>query len=245
MRLTYNDIFRHSDRLNPISSKTLLLAGKLAELGPEKTLLDLGSGKGFPSLLWASTFGVRIEGFDLNRKYVKYANSYARLLNLEHLAKFACRDIRELKLRHKYDAVASVGIGIAQVYGTAKMAVGNFRLLLKTGGFLIFGEPVWLIKPVPNGVQKALGTPEESLCTEVEMQHLLKEHNFEVRGSYVSTKEDWEYYIRPVYVAMQEIMKSQDELLSESQSVINGFKAEYQAAGKYWDMILWVAKAHE
>ena len=67
MQLTYNDIFRHTDRLNPISSRTLFLAGKLAELAPEKTLLDLGSGKGFPSLLWASTFGVRVEGFELNK----------------------------------------------------------------------------------------------------------------------------------------------------------------------------------
>ncbi len=245
MELTYNDIFKYSDRLNPISSKTLFLAGKLAELGPEKTLLDLGSGKGFPSLLWASAFGVRVEGFDLNKEGVKYANSYGRLLNLEHLVKYLCRDVRRLKLSYKYDAVASLGIGIGEVYGTAKTALQNFRLMLNKGGFLILAEPVWLIKPVPKGVQKALKTSEESLCTKVEMERLIKDHNFEVRGSYVSTKEDWEYYVRPVNVAMRETMKGQPELLSECQAVINGFQAEYHAAGKYWDMILWVAKAHE
>jgi len=221
------------------------LAGKLAELGPKRTLLDLGSGKGFPSLLWASAFGVRVEGFDLNSKYVKFANSYARLLNLEHLVEYLCRDVRGLKLRQKYDAIASLGIGIAEIYGTAETALENFRLMLKTGGFLLLAEPVWLIKKVPKKVQKTLGTPEEDLCTKVEMEHLLKDHNFEVRGSYVSTKEDWEYYIRPVNVAMREMMKSQPELLSECQAVINGFQAEYQAAGKDWDMLLWIAKAHE
>ncbi len=245
MKLTYDDIFKYSDRLNPISSKTLFLAGKLAELGPEKILLDLGSGKGFPSLLWASAFGVRVEGFELNSKYVQYANSYARLLNLEHLVRYLCRDVRELKLRQKYDAVASLGIGIAEIYGTAKTALENFRLMLKTGGFLLLAEPVWLIKKVPEEVQKALGTSEEGLCTKVEMERLLKDHNFEVRGSYVSTKEDWEYYMKPVNVAMRETMKNQPELLSECQAVIDGFQAEYQAAGKYWDMLLWVAKAHE
>jgi cyclopropane fatty-acyl-phospholipid synthase-like methyltransferase len=221
------------------------LAGKLAELGPKKTLLDLGSGKGFPSLLWASAFGVRVEGFDLNSHYVKFANSYARLLNLEHSVKYLCRDVRGLKLRQKYDAIASLGIGTAEIYGTAETALENFRLMLKTGGFLLLAEPVWLIKKVPKKVQKALGTPEENLCTKVEMERILKDHNFEVRVSFVSTKEDWEYYIRPVNVAMREMMKSQPELLSECQTVISGFQAEYQAAGKDWDMLLWVAKAHE
>jgi cyclopropane fatty-acyl-phospholipid synthase-like methyltransferase len=245
MRLTYTDIFKYSDRLNPLSSKTLFLAGKLAELGPEKILLDLGSGKGFPSLLWASAFGVRVEGVDLNGKYVKFANSYARLLNLEHLVRYLCQDVRGLKFRQKYDAVASLGIGIAEVYGTAKTALENFRLMLKTGGFLLLAEPVWLIKKVPKEVQKALETTEEDLCTKIQMERLLKNHNFEAWGSYVSTKEDWEYYIRPVNVAMQEMMKSQPELLSECQAVVDGSQAEYQAAGKYWDMILWVAKAHK
>jgi len=245
MKLTYDDIFKYSDRLNPISSKTLFLAGKLAGLGPEKTLLDLGSGKGFPSLLWASSFGVRVEGFDLNREYVKYANSYAKLSNLEHLARYWCRDVRNLKLDDQCDVVASLGLGIAEVYGTAKTAMDNFRLMLTTGGFLLLGEPVWLMTPVPKEVQEALGTSEENLCAKVEMERLLKDHDFEVRGAYVSTKEDWEYYIRPVNVAMREIMKSQPELLSECQDVTDSFQAEYRAAGKYWDMILWVAKFHE
>ncbi|MDH5481453.1 MAG: class I SAM-dependent methyltransferase [Candidatus Bathyarchaeota archaeon] len=243
MKLTYNDIFKHSDRLNPISAKTLLSAGRLAQFRPEKTLLDLGSGKGFPSLLWASTFGIKIEGFDLNRKYVNYANSYAKLLNLEHIAKYMCRDVRRLKPSHKYDIIASLGIGITEVYGTAKTALENFKLMTNPGGFLMLGEPVWLVRPVPKTVQKALETPEENLCAKVEMEHVLEDCDFQVQGSFVSTKEDWEYYIRPVHVAMQEIMKSQPELSSESQAIMKGFQAEHRAAGKHWDMILWVAKS--
>jgi len=58
MRLSYTEIFKYSDILNPISQTTLLSAGKLARLEPKKIVLDLGSGKGFPSLMWASIFGV-------------------------------------------------------------------------------------------------------------------------------------------------------------------------------------------
>ncbi len=48
----YDKIFKHTDILNPVSLQALTTAGKLANLGPEKTMLDLGSGKGFPSLSW-------------------------------------------------------------------------------------------------------------------------------------------------------------------------------------------------
>lgn len=244
MQLTYNDMFRHTDRLNPISSRTLFLAGKLAELGPEKTLLDIGSGKGFPSLLWASTFGVRVEGFDLNKEYVECASSCARLLNLEHLVEYSCRDVRRLKLCRKYDALACLGIGITEVYGTAKTALESFSPMLRNGGSLILAEAVWLIKPVPEKTQKALGTPERSLTTKAEMERLLEDCNFKLQGYYVSTKEDWEYYIKPVHVAMHEITRSQPNLLKESQTIIDSFQAEYDAAGKCCDMVLWVAKAY-
>ena len=74
------------------------------------------------------------------------------------------------------------------------------------------------------------------------LERLLEDCSFKLQESFVSTKEDWEYYVRPVYVAMSELVKNQPELSSESQVVINGFQAEYSAAGKYWDMILWIAK---
>jgi SAM-dependent methyltransferase len=235
-------MFKHSDRLNPISARNLLLAGKLAKFGSEKTLLDLGSGKGFPSLLWASTFGINVKGFDISNEDVDYANSYARLLNLGHLVEYRCQHIRKLKLDQKYDAVACLGIGITKVYGTAKTALAKFRLIIRPKGFLMLAEPVWLIKPVPEKVQKALGTSEESLCTQAGMERMLKDCGFKLQGSFVSAKEDWEFYVRPVYAAMQEIAKNRPELANETQAIIRSFKAEYQAAGHYWDMILWVAK---
>lgn len=242
LRLTYNEIFKYSNRLNPISSRALFLAGKLAELEPRKVVLDLGSGKGFPSLLWASAFGVEVEGFDSNKRYVEYANSYAKLLNLSDQVRYICQDVKELKFRHKYDVVASLGLGIVEVYGSVNVALKIFRTMLRAGGFLILGEPVWLVRPVPNEVQEALGESEKGLCTKLDMENVLESFGFESRGAFVSSREDWEYYIRPAKVAMWEMIKSHCELAGECQKVIDGFEAEYRAVGKYWDMVLWVAK---
>ena len=244
MRLSYNDMFKYSDRLNPISSKTLFLAGKLADLHPKKNILDLGSGKGYPSLLWASIFGANVEGFDLNKSFVEYANSRARLLNLSNKARYLCGDVRELRFIHKYDVVSSLGLGIVRVYGAIRAAIKEFRKMLRNGGFLILGEPVWLVKPVPQDVQETLKEPERNLGTKHEMDCLLNELNFEVLRFYVSSKEDWECYIRPVNVAMLELMESHPELATECKEVIDNFEAEYQAAKRYLDMVLWVARTH-
>lgn len=242
MKISYNDMFKHSDVLNPISPKTIFLAGKAAELNPNKRILDLGCGKGYPSLLWASIFGVSIEGFDLNRGFVEYAHSRAELLNLSSRVKYVCGDIRKQNFTDRYDIVSSLGLGITEAYGAVDIAVKHFRSVLKKVGFLILAEPVWLVKPVPQQVQETLGTPEENLCTKPEMDHLLSDLEFDVRSSYKSSKEDWERYIRPVNVAMTELMENRPEHANECQKVIDGFKAEYQAAGKHWDMVLWVAK---
>lgn len=244
MKLSYNDIFKYSDILNPISSTTLFSAGKLAQLEPKKLVLDLGSGKGFPSLLWASIFGVQVEGFDMNKNHVEYANSRAKMLNLAHRVKYFCEDVRNLRFHRKYDVVASLGLGIAQVYGDISNALKTFKTMLRKDGFLILAEPVWLAKPISSEVLRTLGEVEDSLLTKFELHQLIEKLRFKVLGYFVSSKEDWELYVRPVYIAMREIIESKSERAEEAQKVMNGFKAEYYAVGQYWDMILWVVKTH-
>ena len=244
MKLSYTEIFKYSDILNPVSPTTLHLAGGLAQLGPKKTVLDLGSGKGFPSLLLASVFGVRVEGFDVNKNYVRYANSRAKMLNLSGRVEYSCGDIRETKLSREYDVVASLGLGIAQVYGENSDALKIFKTILHKDGILILAEPVWLMKPVSSEVLKALGEAENSLLTEAEVWQLLGESGFQVLGHFVSSKEDWELYVRPVCTAMHEIIENKSELADEAHKVMNSFKAECDAVGKHWNMLLWVAKTH-
>ncbi|MCK4953508.1 class I SAM-dependent methyltransferase [Candidatus Bathyarchaeota archaeon] len=242
MGLSYKDVFKYSDILNPISLATLLSAGKLAQLDSQKIVLDLGSGKGFPSLLWARVFGVQIEGFDTIKNYVEYANLRANMLNLSHHVKFFCKDVKKLSFNRDYDVVASLGLGIAQVYGNISDALKNFKTMLGEGGFLIFAEPVWLEKKVSLKVLNALGAVKEHFLTKFELQQLIENLGFQIQGDFVSKKEDWELYIKPVFIAMREIIESHSELAEEAQKTMNAFEAEHDAVGKYWEMILWVVK---
>ena len=143
MNLSFDKVFKYSDILNPISATTLFLAGKLAQLNPKKTVLDLGSGKGSPSLLWANQFGVQIKGYDLGKQFVEYANLRAKMLNLSHRVKYYSQDIKELRIIGKYDVVALLGLGIVHIYGTIRDGLNKLKTMLRSGGFLIFAEPVW------------------------------------------------------------------------------------------------------
>ena len=218
-------------------------AGKLAELDPQKVILDLGSGKGFPSILWASMFGVQVEGYDFGKNFVKYANSRAKMLNLSHRVKFFFKDIKELKYNKEYDVVASLGLGIADIFGNINDALIKFQSMLRNGGFLIFADPVWLAKDIPSEVQENLDAMEKHFLTKSELQQLMEKCEFQVKGIFNSSKEDWEIYIQPVNHAMNEIIESASELAEEAQMVINSFKAEYDAVNQFWNMVLWVAKA--
>lgn len=241
MQIPFEEIFRHTDIFNPVSQQTLLAAGKLAGMSAGKTVLDLGCGDGSPSLLWASLFGVNVEGYDISKTYVAYANARAKLLGLEGQARFFCQDLQTFHSTNKFDAVASLGIDFTWMNGRPK-AFTAFRNLLKPDGALIFTEPIWRQKPVQPHVLKALGVSEDSFLTLPETQQFFRGAGFEELGCFVSTKEDWELYVRPIFVTMQALVERRPEMAKEAQAVIDGFKAESGFAGEHWDVALWVLK---
>jgi 2-polyprenyl-3-methyl-5-hydroxy-6-metoxy-1,4-benzoquinol methylase len=241
MSIPFEDIFRNTDIFNPVSQQTLMEAGKLADMSAGKTVLDLGCGSGSPSLLWASLFGVTVEGYDIGKSYVAYANARAKLLRLEEQARFFCQDLQTFHTTTKYDVVASLGIDLSWMGGRSK-AYAAFKNLLKPDGTLIHTEPVWRQKPVPSHVLKALGVAEDSFLTLPETQKLFYEVGVEELRCFVSSKQDWELYVRPISVTMNTLAESHPELAKEAQGVIDGFKAEASFAGEFWDVVLWVLK---
>ncbi|UCH37756.1 MAG: class I SAM-dependent methyltransferase [Candidatus Bathyarchaeota archaeon] len=243
LNLSYDEVFKYSDTLNPISTTALLAAGKLAQLNPQNIILDLGSGKGTPSLLWSSVFGVQIEGYDLNDAFIEYANKRANLLNLSHRVKYYAKDVKELRVRKRYDVVSWIGVGIVHIYKTLRDGLRHLKTMVRRGGFIIFAEPVWLLKPIPSDVLEGLGISEDSFRTQPAFQKIVEELGFQVKGCFLSSKEDWELYITPLNQALREFVENEGNLATEADRMMKGFKAEYDAVGQYWNMALWVLQA--
>jgi SAM-dependent methyltransferase len=237
----YDEIFKYSDIFNPISLQTLTAAGKLANLGSEKTLIDLGSGKGFPSLFLASTFGAQVEGYDLSQINIDYANARAKLLNLSCSAKYFQQDLKGFIPAKKCDVAVSLGIE-PELYGGREAAFKLFRSMLNRGGFVLYTEPVWKKRPVAPHILKTLCSCEDSFLTIAEMQQLILNLNFQELGHFVSSKDDWDLYVRPPIRALHEMIQAKKEPAAKLQALLDGFKMEHEAAGRDWDVAFWVLK---
>ena len=221
--------------------QALQAAGKLANLASGKTVAELGCGKGFPALFWASIFGVQVEGFDRGQAYVDYSNARAKLLNLSHLCSFFCQDLKDIASTKKYDVVASLGVG-AEVFGGWSSAFKFFRSLLKDDGVILFDEPVWAKRPVKPEVLRALQCKEDTFLTVAETKQQLLDLNLQELGLFVVSKEDWELYVRPPIIALQEIIKNKPDLATQAQAFLDDFRMEHEAAGRDWETVLWVLK---
>jgi cyclopropane fatty-acyl-phospholipid synthase-like methyltransferase len=237
----YDEVFKYTDILNPVSQQTLVAAGKLANLSRGKTLVDLGCGKGFPALLLAGTFGVQVEGFDLGKINVNYANARAKLLNLSILAQFFSQDLKGFVPSKKYDVVASLGIE-PEVYDGREAAFKFFRSTLKEGGVLLYTEPVWKKRPLQSEVLTALCSKEDSFLTFAETQQLIQKAGYAELGHFVSTKEDWDVYVRSPIRGLQELIEHNTTFAADAKVMLEDFKMEYEAANRDWDVILWVLK---
>ncbi len=242
MPISFREIFKNSDMLNPVTQQTLLLAGEYAEMGSGKLVIDLASGKGGPSLFWASEFGVQVDGYELDEINVAYANARATLLNLEGKARYFCRDLKDFIPERKYDIVAALGFDVS-IFGGRPQTFDRFKSMVKSDGFVIFTEPVWVRKPVPPAILKALKINQEDFITVEETRLLVSQQGYREVWHAVSAKEDWEAYVRPIFVTVQEFAQTHPDCERDAQAVIEGFKAEYDAAGKDWDVVLWVLKS--
>lgn len=240
MHISYEDIFKNTEIYNPVSLETLFLAGKIAQMDADKSIIDLASGSGYPSLMWTSIFGVQVEGYEINEKYVTYANARAKLLNLEGKAQYFCQDLKNLT-KKKYDAVSALGFDV-NIYGNRTQTLNRFKSMLNPNGVIIFTEPNWIAKPVPPNVPKTLGVPKDDYLTIPKMQQLLEYQGFKELWHATSTKEDWEIYVQPIFITMQQYIKNHPERKQDAQAIINHFQAEYDFAGKYWNVTLWILK---
>jgi hypothetical protein len=128
------------------------------------------------------------------------------------------------------------------LYGGRVNAFKLFKNMLNENGVIVFSEPVWTKKPVAPEILKSLCCKNESFLTRDEVDQLMKTLELEQLGSFVSSKEDWELYVRSPKIVIKEIMEKKNELAAEARVFLEAFKTEYEAAGKHWDNVLWVVK---
>lgn len=173
----------HTKHLGGLAATRKL--AELCHLGPDKTLLNVGSGAGISAAYVAENFGCHVVGVDLLPGMIANAERWAKQRGLADTMEFRIGDAQELPFDdNQFDALVSESVNIF-VPDKAK-AIGEYLRVVKPGGYIGLNEAVWTKKPtedVAEIIVEATGQhfmpPDfwENLLKEAGLQEMVIEHH--------------------------------------------------------------------
>lgn len=174
---THRAIFRevygaeYPEEALPLGFITTTLLRRIAQaiaVGPGHTIIDLGCGRGGPSLWVARETGASVVGIDMSPVAIAHASQRAREFGVEGRAQFATGDLLALRCAPAaFDAAMSVDVLWVLAPHTV-LALREFARVLKPGARLAFTS--WERDLSPPGYPPAVS----------DLRPLLPEAGFEV-----------------------------------------------------------------
>jgi SAM-dependent methyltransferase len=129
-------------------------------LRPPARILDVGCGGGWTSVFLAET-GFQVTGIDIAPPHLETARERAQRWQVN--ARFIVTDIDDFDLRRKFDACLVFDALHHSNY--PDRVVANISRHLRTGGWVLFGEPSWLhyISPEAKRTHRDMGWIERGV----------------------------------------------------------------------------------
>ena len=140
--LNYNS---HTNLISKNDAKVLsekhifdsLAINKFSAINTCKTLMDIGTGGGFPSVPIALLYpNIKVLGVDSIEKKIKFINKIATELNLKNLTAIASRtEELDANLREKFDIITSRAVAPLNVileYATPYLKIGGYFVAYKS-----------------------------------------------------------------------------------------------------------------
>jgi cyclopropane fatty-acyl-phospholipid synthase-like methyltransferase len=101
---------------NPTSADKIRLLGKRMNLGPNSRVLDMGSGRGGPAVLLASSFGCHVICVEQSKEFLAAARDRVSAADVGDLIELVHSDGKDFALeRGGYDAALCLGASF--IYG--------------------------------------------------------------------------------------------------------------------------------
>jgi len=147
---TIEDIIELSgiETLHPGGMALTRRTAELAGLKPGMKVLDVSSGRGTQSILYAKEFGVHVTGVDISEEMVNSAAENAKDEQIEDLVSFKIGDSQELPFEDNYfDAVINeCAVGIPD---DSQKVLDNMVRVAKSGAPVVIHESTWR-KTIPD-----------------------------------------------------------------------------------------------
>jgi cyclopropane fatty-acyl-phospholipid synthase-like methyltransferase len=189
----YHVAYRPHAIMNPFSMERMQFLGLHIGVRQDSEILDIGSGKGYTSLVFAKHFGAKTTQVDISPLWIESAKKLFQENRLTRTARFLCMDASLYPIQeNSYDMI--VCFGTAAIFGQFGQAIRMLVPGLKPEGVLVIGEPsieTYAPKPYRNFLQESGWHVHDaqSLFKEIRKQKL------EILFTLRSTKAEWDEYM--------------------------------------------------
>jgi SAM-dependent methyltransferase len=182
---------------NPTSAGKLLRLGQHLRLTSESRVLDLACGRGGPAVILAESFGCRVLGVERAPEFVAAARERVTAAGLDDLVEIVEADAGAYVFEDA-PVDAALCLGATFIWGGFPETLDALMPAVRTGGYVVVGEPFWKQWPLPGGVDDLGFTDLPGITSAVQAAGL------RLVGVIASSTDDWDVYESLRWRALEE-----------------------------------------
>lgn len=198
------------------------------------SILDVGCGRGGPTLELATLSGGRVTGLDIDQAALDELARRAAEEGLSDRVQVVCGSMSDLRFAEgSFDVIWSEGS--MWVLGFER-ALGEWRRFIRARGFLVAHETAWLRPDPPPEIRNCRQLAYPGIRTASEYVEKVPEHGYDLLGHLVLPEDLWwaDYYV-PMLARIGELRKKH----AEDPAAQRALDQEQRAADLYKKYFGW------
>ena len=184
---------------NPTSADKIRLLGETLRLDSTCHVLDMGAGQAGPAILLAHEFGCRVTAVERSESFVTVARRRVQRAGVDGLVTLVQADGSRFSIDDdQYDSALCLGASF--IWGGLEPTVGVLSRGVRSGGFVVVGEPYWRRWPLPTGYEPEEGYEFASLS---ETATRFESAGIELITLIASSEDDWDRYVSKQWSSLE------------------------------------------
>lgn len=185
----FNEIYHDLVRLGPGSETDTL---KALSLIPDTldNILEIGCGRGVATRLLASNTQAHVTAVDNEPRYLH------KLDDVRNRVKLCCASMRALPFTYGvFDLIWSEGSAYIMGLNNALL---SWRKYLKTGGYLVISEMVWLSNTPSERARNFWLNNYPAMLSVAQNKMLIKKAGYDLISTFEISRKAWDCYLTPL-----------------------------------------------
>ncbi|MEZ5357512.1 MAG: class I SAM-dependent methyltransferase [Candidatus Zixiibacteriota bacterium] len=184
----YNIAERFQDLINPTSDEKVIKIGEKLGLNDKTSIIDFGSGCGWPLTLWAKKFGIHAIGLEFRKRSYNRALELAKQHGVEKNIEYILGDASQYEFKPNSFDVASC-MGASFIWNGFRPSLQALKKAIKPNGKILIGEPYWVTDNVPPAY-----AIKEKFYSELDLLRVVHEEGLDMAFMVRASADEWDRY---------------------------------------------------